>query len=145
MHIDITCHSSSSLQQARLELNPPKMPGGLLQRQQRAPATACCGLQASSTAWPIQLLAVQSRSSCLLNAANSRRPTAAVPTQQQRAAALGALQDGCSSDDAGGANPAAPAAPAPHAPHAAQDRRQLWKAAIKLPMYSVGVVPVLVS
>lgn len=25
------------------------------------------------------------------------------------------------------------------------DRRQLWKAAIKLPMYSVGVVPVLVS
>jgi hypothetical protein len=29
--------------------------------------------------------------------------------------------------------------------YAPKDRKQLWKAAIKLPMYSVGVVPVLVS
>jgi hypothetical protein len=35
-----------------------------------------------------------------------------------------------------------PVAPVNYAP---KDRKQLWKAAIKLPMYSVGVVPVLVS
>jgi hypothetical protein len=29
--------------------------------------------------------------------------------------------------------------------YAPRDRQQLWKAAIKVPMYSVGVVPVLVS
>jgi hypothetical protein len=29
--------------------------------------------------------------------------------------------------------------------YAPKERKQLWKAAIKLPMYSVGVVPVLVS
>lgn len=29
--------------------------------------------------------------------------------------------------------------------YAPKDPKQLWKAAIKLPMYSVGIVPVLVS
>jgi hypothetical protein len=38
-------------------------------------------------------------------------------------------------------SPAAPAA----TPHSPQDRRKLWFAAIKPPMYSVGFIPVLVS
>lgn len=80
---------------------------------------------APDTAWPTQLLHTwRARQRCR------------APLSRQQASSnigIGAL-------DSGDEQPRA--SPVNYAP---KDRKQLWKAAIKLPMYSVGVVPVLVG
>jgi hypothetical protein len=76
------------------------------------------------TAWPVQLRHV----SCVRQ--SGRRSI------QQHASniSMGAFD--------GGADEQQQTSPVDYAP---KDPKQLWKAAIKLPMYSVGIVPVLVS
>lgn len=98
----------------------------------------CCGFQQSlsvpqvslNTAWPSQLRHVRHRAK---NTPNSSTSTPHPPLR------LSAITTGHLGDAADDRQHAAPV------DYASKDRKQLWKAAIKLPMYSVGVVPVLVS
>lgn len=83
-------------------------------------------LPSAATAWPAQLRHVQQHR-C------SRQGSGRGGVLQQRASNVFAE---------GGDEQQQRVSPVNYAP---KDRKQLWKAAIKLPMYSVGVVPVLVS
>lgn len=93
-----------------------------MQCQQQALRGSQFAIPSIVTAWPSQIRAVQ----CF------RRNRVNIK-QQASNISIGALEGG---DDQ------QYAAPVDYAP---KDPKKLWMAAIKIPMYSVGVVPVLVS
>lgn len=109
------------------------------------------GRQASSAKADVVDVGQEAPPSTSTAAKPSGEPLAASPGQQHQAtpASGAAAPSEAATRMAGDASTSGPTAAAPPAAGAGagptEDRRKLWMAAIKPPMYSVGFIPVLVS